>query len=315
MPEAPGRPAAPSVMMTVHLRPTQEQAFADWQARFARTVALAPGFISIEIIPAYAGAPEWRILLRFQSPAALEAWQAGAERATLLAALGPLRADPARALAEEWAPDFHSLTSVTEVVATEVEPGRQQAFQLWAEQMQAAQARFPGYMGTLIQAPLAAELPYWTTLVRFALPEQLETWLASAERRVLLARADPAVSRWQSRRLANPFAGWFPSEGEQPPVPAWKQSCLVLLVLFPVVMLELRFLMPLLHPLPPPIATFIGNALSVALVSWPLMKLAIWLLGWWLAPKAATRARDEGLGLLCLCALYAVEIGVFLPAW
>jgi antibiotic biosynthesis monooxygenase (ABM) superfamily enzyme len=49
------------------------------------------------------------------------------------------------------------------------------------------------------------------------------------------------------RRLSNSFAGWFPSEGpDREPPTTLKQSMVVLLVLFPIVMEELRFLTPLL---------------------------------------------------------------------
>ncbi len=62
-----------------------------------------------------------------------------------------------------------------------------------------------------------------------------------------------------------------------------------------------------LHGLPPAIATFIGNGISVALTSWPLMPLAIRAFRPWLFPEgqATTLVRAMPL-LLLLC--YAVEI-------
>jgi antibiotic biosynthesis monooxygenase (ABM) superfamily enzyme len=166
-------------------------------------------------------------------------------------------------------------------------------------------------MGTLIQAPVSQELPYWTTLVRFATPAQLDAWLASEARKTLLARGDSKTSTWKSRRMQSGFAAWFPGAGEDAP-PAWKQTMLVLLVLFPVVMLEIRFLSPHLAALPPAVATFIGNALSVALVSWPLMSFAVAGLGWWLKPPAGRRAPMEILGLATVLGLYAIEIALFM---
>jgi antibiotic biosynthesis monooxygenase (ABM) superfamily enzyme len=77
-------------------------------------------------------------------------------------------------------------------------------------------------------------------------------------------------------------------------------------------MLETRFLSPLLTHVPMAIATFIGNAISVSLVSWPLMKLAIVLLGWWLTPDPKQRARAEILGAGAIAALYAAEIVFFM---
>lgn len=303
---------ATAIMTKVILRDGCEAQFAAWQSRFTYAATTEPGFVSLEIIPAFVGSAEWRIIQRFQTVDFLDRWQKAASRHRLLAELSPLCANSDGSLLDEVAPDFHSLTCVTEVITTEIERGREETFQSWAQSMQAAQAVFPGYMGTLVQAPISANISYWTTLVRYSTPAQLEAWLRSPERRALLERSDPLVSHWKSQRLANPFAGWFPTEPDQPPPAAWKQTCLVLLVLFPVVMLEIRFLSPLLTHVPMAIATFIGNAISVSLVSWPLMKLAISVLGWWLTPDPKQRARAEILGICVIAALYAAEILFFM---
>ena len=92
--------------------------------------------------------------------------------------------------ADEAAPDYHSTTTVTEVITTVVKPGQEEAFRRWAERIQQGQARFPGYMGTLVQAPLSPEVPYWTTLVRFESPAFLDAWLQSPERQAILDRSD-----------------------------------------------------------------------------------------------------------------------------
>jgi antibiotic biosynthesis monooxygenase (ABM) superfamily enzyme len=90
----------------------------------------------------------------------------------------------------------------------------------------------------------------------------------------------------------------------------WKTAALVLLTLFPVVMIELKFLNPHLRGLPPSVATFIGNAISVLLTTWPLMPLAIRAFRPWLFPE------DQPPGLVAampviLLGCYAIEIAVF----
>lgn len=306
---AGGSPSlATAVVTKVTLREGQDQLFAPWQSSFTRAATLSPGFVSLEIIPAVAGSGEWRIIQRFATAEHLERWRISSTRTGLLAQLTPLRAGPEGDALDETAPDFDSLSCVTEVITTEVEAGREEAFQSWAETIQARQATFPGYMGTFVQAPISPDIPYWTTLVRFARPEQLEAWLGSQDRKAVLERSDPRVSRWTSERLRGPFGGWFPAELDQAPAPAWKQTCLVLLVLFPVVMLEIRFLSPLLAHIPLAVATFVGNAISVFVVSWPLMQVAISLLGWWLTPDPGHRWRTEVLGACTLATLYAAEV-------
>ncbi len=302
--------AARAVATKVSARPGAEARFAAWQSAFTRAACAAPGFVSLEIIPTFSGSTEWQAIQRFDSPQALARWRGDPARAALLSEL----ADPARGEPpprDEPAPDFHSTTTVTEVFTTEVKPGQEEAFRQWAERIQSQQARFPGYMGALVQAPTSPESPRWTTLVRFEAPAFLDAWLASAERRALVAEATPHVTTWRSHRISNGYSGWFAEAQPLPPPPAWKQTCLVLLVLFPVVMLEIRYLSPLLNGLPVAFATFIGNALSVSVVSWPLMAVAIFGLGWWLRPPARRRWRTEALGALTLAGLYGLELLIF----
>jgi antibiotic biosynthesis monooxygenase (ABM) superfamily enzyme len=300
------------ILTRISLVSEQGAAWAAWQSRFTQAAAEAPGFLSIEIIPLFGADPEWHVIQRFDSPSGLARWQDGETRQRLMKELLPLRAE-GKAVVDERAADFHAVSAVTEVITTRVSAGREANFLAWAARMQALQATCTGYLGTLVQAPLSAELPFWTTLVRFSSPAELDAWLASPERLAQLAEADPAVSAWQSHRLSGPFAGWFPTRAGQATPPAWKQSALVLLVLFPVVMLEMRFLSPLLHGLPVAVGTFIGNAISVALVSWLLMRLAVFCLGWWLQPKDDTRkVTVEWLGAATLIGLYILEVLAFI---
>jgi hypothetical protein len=304
--------SATGVTTRITLPTDQNDLYAPWQAKFIRTASAAQGFVSLEIIPTFAGSPDWHLIQRFRTPEFLEVWQNSAQRVRLFGELARIQGVPEFARQDVAAPDFHALSYVTEVITTAVEPGKEAAFQAWAERIHAKQAVFPGYMGTFVQAPLSVEMPYWMTLVRYATLAQLETWLGSAERSASLQTADPAVSHWKSQRMASPFAAWFPAEPDAPPTAAWKQTTLVLLVLFPVVMLEIKFLSPFLAGQHVAIATFIGNAVSVSLVSWPLMKIAVGFLGWWLRPDPAHRRRTEIVGIGTMLTLYAIEILTFM---
>jgi antibiotic biosynthesis monooxygenase (ABM) superfamily enzyme len=281
-----------------------------WQAAMTRLISAQPGFLSVEFLPIHAGSAEWQVIERFATAEALGRWLADPRRAGLLAVLEPLRVPGGLRQVEQAAPDYHAAATVTEVITTVVQPGRRDDFLAWAESAQAAQARFAGYMGTLVQAPVGEGPPAWTTLVRFATPEHLDAWLNSAERHAFIDRADPTMSRWSSRRVAAGFGNWFPADASGRQAPGWKQTALVLLVLFPIVMLEMRFLSPHLASLPLAVATFIGNAISVALVSWPLVGFAQRAMRWWLYPPAVQRWRNEVGGAVLLMALYAAEMGV-----
>lgn len=112
--------------------------------------------------------------------------------------------------------------------------------------------------------------------------------------------------------MISPYAGWFASiakTGELPSI--WKQTMIVLLVLFPIVMLELKYLSPWTASLNAALGTFIGNAVSVTLIAWPVMPIAIWLLGWWLMPRAKGRQLITIVGTLLVVLFYLIELIIF----
>lgn len=91
--------------------------------------------------------------------------------------------------------------------------------------------------------------------------------------------------------------------------PIWKQSMLVLLALFPAVMLETLFLFPHLTFFNPVLAHFFGVVMIVCAISWALMPLTLYLLGWWLNPNTA---RQHYSGFFIILSLYLIEICFFL---
>ena len=202
-----------------------------------------------------------------------------------------------------------SNTEVTEVITTDVKPDKVEEYRAWAERVQKAQAQFAGYKGSFVQPPRPGEHT-WTTLMRFQTPEQLETWLNSPERAALLKEEQGLVEREMLHRIDNSFPGWIPNDpatGKPPNM--WKTACLVLLTLFPVVMIELKFLTPFLlsNHVPPALATFIGNAVSVALTTWPLMPLAIRAFKSWIFPDTQTPSARI-VAPIALVACYAIEL-------
>ena len=85
---------------------------------------------------------------------------------------------------------------------------------------------------------------------------------------------------------------------------------IVILMLFPIVMLEIRFLSPLLGGMSTSPATFIGNIISCVLLAWPFMPLAIAAMKWWLLPGKDSPKWTNALGVALLVGLYAMEITV-----
>jgi antibiotic biosynthesis monooxygenase (ABM) superfamily enzyme len=302
------------LIATARVHPGSEEAFAAWQARHSAVISKFPGFISTDMIPPPAGQPEaqWTILVTFESGEALSAWQRSPERGAILGEVVPLLAsgDFGETVSSDGSGAIPG-ADVTEVIFSKVKRGMGDRFREWAARIQTAQARYPGYRGIYLQPPAGGDAGHWTSILRYDTAGQLEAWMNSPERRALLAEEREFLESEELMRIATAFPGWVPIDpmtGDGPP--NWKAAMLVLLGLFPIVMLEMKFLSPVLAAwgLYASLGTFVGNAISVALTSFFTMPWCVSWFGWWLFPKGpeASAITARGVGIISL--LYAVEV-------
>lgn len=287
--------------LSLKLRPSAKDAFSDWQADLNQAVAGFPGFISLETTLWEKSQNEWIISQRFDTASHLKNWQESSSYRELIKQLS--------ILAEVSEQPSSFLKGVTEVFVTAVDPKNVKAYRNWTAKIHQAESKFPGFKGTFIQAPEKGGVN-WITFLQFDTPENLDNWIRSKERKQILDEGRSLIASLENHRMISPFAGWFKGLGENNEAPpAWKQAMIVLLVLFPVVMLEMRFLNPHLQSLNSSLAVFIGNSISVTLVTWPLVPFAISLFSWWLIPQGHQWLINT-LGTLLMLALYALEIAL-----
>jgi antibiotic biosynthesis monooxygenase (ABM) superfamily enzyme len=306
--------SSPAVLIaTAKVRFGSEDAFAAWKGRHDAVIAKFPGYISSDIMPPDQHSDVWTIVLNFKSATELNAWQQSKERAGLIGELLPLvtGGDLGEVMKKETPDLAQPGTNVTQVILSQVKPGMEDAYREWAARIQQAQSQYPGYRGMYLQPP-ASNDGHWTTLLRFDTTEHLEGWLAAPERAKLLQESKAFIEKEELMRLATSFPGWVPINpltGKGPP--DWKTALLILLGLYPIVVLELRFLNPLLAGLNSSLGTFIGNTISVAATSFITMPLFVRAFGWWLFldKKSPTWTTPAGLGILA--ALFAAEVAFF----
>jgi antibiotic biosynthesis monooxygenase (ABM) superfamily enzyme len=307
VPVAP-EPVSSNLLLCVRARDEQLAAFAHWRVRYQTAVLDAPGAQSFQY---WQPNPLQSIAVaRFSSPEALRGWRRSDRHRALVTEAEPLvEGGIVVQLTGQAASEYYAQQSTTEVIITDIKPGQEEPYRAFAARIQKVQETFPGYLGSFVQPPDQKD-PSWTTVLRFDTPEHLEGWLGSKERAALLAESEQLIHGFRAQRVDTSFPGWTPvnpKTGKPPNM--WKTASLVLLTLFPVVMLELKFLSPHLSGLPPALATFVGNALSVALTTWPLMPLAIGGFHAWLFPDDRSRwLAYAGPVIVVLC--YLVEIAV-----
>lgn len=301
-----------TLLATAKIRPGSESAFVQWQTRLMGRIAKFPEFVGTDVLPPPPERPRdaWTLILNFASEEALAAWQQSPERAAAIAEVAPLL--DGGNLGEMISQDRGKAPNavVTEVIFSKVKTGMADRYREWAARIQTAQARYPGYRGMYLQPP-AGDGGHWTSILRYDSTEHLEAWMNAPERKVLLEETAEFIESEELMRLQTSFPGWVPLDpltGDPPP--NWKAALLVLLGLFPIVMLEMKFLGIFLDPLGvknASLATFIGNSISVALTSFAAMPLFVRWFGWWLFPKGDKRAQTAK-GVAILCGLFAVEV-------
>lgn len=298
-----------ALIIKIQIPPSKQEEFINWQLRLNSMIAGFSGFASLEF--STPSKNEWVTVQRFKNKVSLQNWQNSKEYITLkdeLKNLLFLKENEIRETIEK----VNSKEAVTEVFVTQVSPGMEKDFHDWSAKIHRVEATFPGFRGVYVESPKKEQEENWITLLQFDNVDNLERWIASPEREQLLSESNPFVSSLKSHRVYSSYAGWFGSiakNGHVPPV--WKQTMIVLLVLFPIVMLELKYLPFFTASLNPSLATFIGNSISVTLLAWPCVPLAILLLSWWLNPKGDKKTLYTLLGTGLVFLLYLIEIAIF----
>ena len=308
-------PRVATAVTTVRVRQGEEGAFAGWLTGLNKAVATFPGYISAVVIPPVPPLQaDWVLVQRFQTLEQLGAWLDSDARRSLLAGSTSLLEDEGTTnVIEGTSTDASPQDMVTEIITVSVKPGKEEAYREWVDRIRQMEPRFPGYKGLQLQPPIPGLQDDWVSLLRFDTSEHLNAWLTSDARRAALREVESFVDQ-REQQVATAFSGWFTFADAPGLVPPnWKQAMVVLLALFPVVMLELLYLSPLLQSLNLAVATFIGNLLSVAALTWLLVPRANRAFGWWLRPTSSVSSGVEAAGIALIIGLYAVSVLVF--AW
>lgn len=305
--------APAKLVSAAHIRPAAKEAFVEWGGRVNEALHAFPGYMGREVIPPQVdGVDQWVFVTHFDSLPHLNAWHTSTIRAQLIEEAKPLLEDGViTELAGNAASQYHVENSVTEVIIEQVKPGKEEAYRAWSNRVQQAQAKLPGYQGGYTQPP-GPGTSEWMTLMRFSTVEDLNRWMNSPERTKLIREASGLVAKAFLHRVNASFPGWAPTDpatGQSPP--NWKTTMLVLLGLYPIVSLEIAYMMAQLSGLRPAFADFIGNAISVALVAFGTMPLLVRWMGWWLFPNPERARQLTIAGTALIVAIYAIEIAIF----
>jgi len=307
----PDTPGSASFVVQYRIQAAHIGDFTRMVGELAPSAAASAGFLGTDLhLEATGTSPT--VVWRFATIEQARLWQSSPSLASFESGLeGFSTAKPVHNVLVNPAP----ASTASTVITTRVKAGGDAWFADWQGRMGAAQQKFPGYVGQRVQAPVPGTNNDWVAIVAFETRADLERWENSPERKALVAESAPYVQRYDVRPADSAFESWFAkSESGGKPPPAWKLSAIVLLVLYPIVMLEffsVNHLTTDVLRLDPALGVFIGNAISVAITGFLLIPWASRLLQWWLVPPEAQASRRTWQGVAVVVGLYALSIAVF----
>lgn len=177
---------------------------------------------------------------------------------------------------------------VTLVVAREVKPGAEAAFEAWAHGILAAAAAFPGHLGASVLRQGASRREY-VLVVRYATFEDLRRWQESDVCRRHVEACAPLIAGPAHLQTSTGLEAWFelPDRPGTPPPPKWKMALTTFLGIYPLIVGLSYLLGPRLADLPIPLRTLAMSGLLVPLMTWVVMPRLTQLLRGWLYARPA----------------------------
>ncbi len=283
-----------------------------WQERLDETAATYKGFIETQVTRASSVQDSWAAAVTFSSERRLRAWLLSGERHALLdegVALG---------MAHEREIVFVEGQSPPDGVAVffhKVAPRDSASFVQSALALREQARNFAGFLGSVLLQP-GENQGLWISVMQFDSKDDLQVWLSSPERAAVVADLQKylqedfqVVTRQASFGSIVTF-----DDGVAKSTPSWKIAMIILMVLYPTVMLLVRFLNPFLvdHGLDPGLALFVGNVCSTIILTFALMPLATRLFRQWLDPIYGSSVGTTIKGVVALLIVYGITVALFL---
>ena len=289
--------------------------FNAWRERLLVAALKISGFAGIAINMSEASGNSAELRLAFENEESAKNWLEADEHQQVMDELATV----ARDVAERVVPAVIQQELPTLLIHQTVPPEERLKFERWQRELTLASSRHPGFVSRL-QVPPGSPFQQddvasntWEISVRFNSKESLEKWHASTERTDLI---DSGASFYSSvkRSIGSNFGGWFEANAQGSAPKSWKQSMVVLLMLYPLVMIEYFWFRTLLNAIGITnlaVNVFIQLIVSVFFLAWPLVPAAGWVLARWLHNDDNNRPLYAVGGALVVILLYVIMIATF----
>lgn len=271
---------SPTVIVSRTVPRDREEEFSMWVTRLITAAYQSPGYVSAGIErPNPTHPDEWLVVYRFDSGPSLDGWLASPTRAKLLEEGASLFEGEAT---EQIVAGVAGQDEVRVVSSYRLRPGVDTEHILFHQRVLNMLGNFDGFIRRDILDAVPGVQPDTVVTLTFDTRQNLMSWIDSEERAGVLADLEALTEGNLTTSIVGGFAGWFPVTDTTGAAPKWKQAVVVFLALYPTVIFTsylARWFWPDLNFF---VAIFVGNVISIAILTWMLMplltsKLADWL--------------------------------------
>ena len=292
-------------------RATDPEVFDGWVCDVRSAAEAAQGFVAFAASISRGAPLDWAVAVTFESEDSLHQWLDGATWKQLVraaAARGLLRLSSDLVIVEGAV-----IPTGVAIVSSSVSSGMEADFQAAHIRLTAAASQFSGYEGTAVFPPGAPGK--WVSLVRFRTEPQLSAWLRSPQRNEALPPVRSSLTRdFSVLARTTPFGTTVRNvDGKTEMTPSWKTAMLLLMVIYPMAMLQSRFVAPVIGKLgvQPWLSVWLSQILSVALMQWWLMPTVSSWCRRWLDPVDGASRRISLRGAAVAVIVYAASLTAF----
>jgi uncharacterized protein len=292
-------------------RATDPEVFDGWVCDVRSAAEAVQGFVAFAASISRGAPLDWAVAVTFESEDSLHQWLDGATWKQLVraaAARGLLRLSSDLVIVEGAV-----IPTGVAIVSSSVSSGMEADFQAAHIRLTAAASQFSGYEGTAVFPPGAPGK--WVSLVRFRTEPQLSAWLRSPQRNEALPPVRSSLTRdFSVLARTTPFGTTVRNvDGKTEMTPSWKTAMLLLMVIYPMAMLQSRFVAPVIGKLgvQPWLSVWLSQILSVALMQWWLMPTVSSWCRRWLDPVDGASRRISLRGAAVAVIVYAASLTAF----
>jgi hypothetical protein len=271
---------SPTVIVSRRVTTENEDAFGVWVTRLITAAYRTDGYVSAGVERPDATHPgEWLVVYRFVDGSSLEGWLSSATRQELLNEGAALFEGEAR---EQIVAGVPAHDEVRVVSSYRLRDGVQSEHLLFHQRVLDQLQGFPGFIRREILDAVDGVQSETVVMLTFDSRSNLIAWMDSPEREAALSELHALTVGELTTSVVGGFAGWFPSTEDAASTPKWKQAIVVLIALYPTVIVTSQVGSWFWPELNIYVAIFVGNVISIAILTWFLMPVLTHRLRSWL---------------------------------